>query len=142
MERTRAALALLAIFAVAGVIVVFASQTTMSVTVSTRTERFTTTMTVYENVEVVGSCTAVSYDLPDVDIAMRVTVTVTSGNSTSYSVGESISFATTHDDGTQTYTTTSYANATSSIFATTSTSYDLGAAPSSAWTVTACTYMR
>jgi len=150
------AFALLAILLVVGVIVVVSSQTNLLVT--TRTDRFTTTATsfvtvtsvlnhtttvsVYENVEMMGNCTAVSYFLGDMQTEYATNSTVTQGNSTSYTlVITSVHSATVQTIGTKAYTTTAYANGTSVII-TTSTLYDPNAAPSSGWTVTICTYHR
>jgi hypothetical protein len=154
MKAVRVVLTLLSILLVMGTIVVFASKTDLFVTI--HTERFTTTTTatvtittiindttttsVYENVQVIGNCTAVSYFLPDTVEQLVTDVTITSGNTTTHSIsfGSTIR-ATTTTLGTRIYTVTSYANNTS-IFTVTSESDDLSDIPSDGWTNTICTY--
>src|ERR1700722_5514798 len=154
MKPVRIAFSFVAILLIVGVIAVVSSQTSLLVT--TRTEELTTTTTslmtvtsivnhtttvsVYENIRVVGNCTAVSYDVPDTVEVYMTNVTITSGNTTMYSISEGPPiYPSTGTYGATRYTTSSYANQTS-IFVVTSTSTDLGAAPSSGWTVFVCSY--
>jgi len=129
-NKARTATALIAAALVAGVIAVLSLGTNRLVTTST--EWFTTTSTdlvtstivvnhrttvsVYENVEMVGSCTAVSYFAPD---------------TSSYGVNQTATI------GTTTYPTSTYVNNTVG-YAMTSTSQNLGDRPSDGWTVTIC----
>src|SRR5271157_3221615 len=95
MKTFRVALALFALALVLGVIVVISSQTDLLVT--TRTDYFTTTTTstvtitsvvnhttmisIYENVEMTGTCAAVSYFAPDTSVVGQ-NMTETVGSST------------------------------------------------------------
>ena len=100
----------------------------------------TYTTTIYKNVEMVGTCTAVSYIIPDTEEVSLTTVTMTSGTNTTYSVSTvTISHAGETTLGTTTYSTSTYANNTG-VYTMTSTSDNLNDIPSNGWTVTTCTF--
>jgi hypothetical protein len=153
MKSVRIASALLAILLVVGVVAVVSSQTNLLVT--TRTDRFTamttsfvtvtsilnhtTTVSVYENVEMTGNCTAASYFLPDTVSAAPSTATFTSGKVTSYSV----TYTTVYQNstiGTETYSASTFVNDTITLVVTT-TSTDPNYFPSDRWTATVCTFI-
>ena len=154
MKLTRIALGVLATLLVVGVIVVVSSETGLFAT--THTERFTgtttpvmtltsvvnntTTVTINENVQINGTCTAVSYIIPDTEEVSLTTVTMTSGTNTTYFVNTvTISHAGETTLGTTTYSTSTYANNTG-VYTMTSTSDNLNDIPSNGWTVTTCTF--
>jgi hypothetical protein len=100
----------------------------------------TYTTTIYKNVEMVGTCTAVSYIIPDTEEVSLTTVTMTSGTNTTYFVNTvTISHAGETTLGTTTYSTSTYANNTG-VYTMTSTSDNLNDIPSNGWTVTTCTF--
>jgi hypothetical protein len=88
-----------------------------------------TTILVYENANVVGNCTSVYHVIPD-----TVEEIIHNSSTTVISATEEIFPA-------STYSTSSYANYTST-FVVTSTSVDQGAEPSDGWFVSTCTYTR
>jgi uncharacterized membrane protein YuzA (DUF378 family) len=115
---------------------------TKSSTVETSygTSTTTYTTTVYKNVEMVGTCTAVSYIIPDYGEVSVTNVTVTSGTATTYSLSTiTVSPAGETTLGTTKYSTSTYENNTA-IYTTTSTSQNLNDIPSNGWTVTTCTF--
>jgi hypothetical protein len=100
----------------------------------------TYTTTVYKNVEMVGTCTAVSYIIPDTEEVSTTNVTVTSGTNTMYSVSTvTISHAGETTLGTTTYSTSTFGNNTA-VYTATSTSDNLNDIPSDGWTVTTCAF--
>lgn len=103
------------------------------------TNTTTYTTTVYKNMEMVGTCTAVSYIIPDTEEAFLANVTVISGTSTTYYLSTTaVVTAGETTLGTTAYITSTYANSTAA-YAVTSTSQNLDVIPSDGWTVTACT---
>jgi hypothetical protein len=99
----------------------------------------TYTTTVYENLEMVGNCTAVSYIIPDTEQVSITNVTVVSGTNTTYSASTvTISHAGETTLGSTTYSTSTYANDTA-VYTITSTSQNSNDIPSDGWTVTTCT---
>jgi len=155
MKLTRIALGVMATLLVVGVIVVVSSETGLFAT--THTERFTgtttpvmtltsvvnntTTVTINENVQINGTCTAVSYIIPDTEKVSLTTVTVTSGTSTTYYVSTiTISHAGETTLGTTTYSTFTHVAISNVGYVVTTTSQDLNDIPSDGWTVTVCTY--
>jgi hypothetical protein len=133
MMVQRVAVALLATALVVGVIIAVSYQTNNSVT-TTHTEEFTatttsvitvtnvvnrtTTLSILGNVELTGSCTAVSVFIPDTSSA---------------GVNETGTY------GSTTYTTTTYVN-TTGWYVIKTTTFDSQDLPSERYTVTACTF--
>jgi hypothetical protein len=100
-----------------------------------------TTGTINENVRVNGTCTAVSYIIPDTEEVSLTTVTVTSGTNTTYSVSTvTISHAAETTLGTTTYSTFTNVAMSNVGYVVTTTSQDLNDIPSDGWTVAVCTY--
>ena len=101
----------------------------------------TYTTTVYENVEMTGTCTAVSYIIPDTEEVSLTTVTSVTGTNTTYSVSTvTISHASETTLGTTTYSTSTYAAIGNVGYVVTTTSQDLNDIPSNGWTVTTCAF--
>ncbi len=115
----------------------FTSTTTSTITVTTIVNH-TTALSVYENVELIGECTAASYFVPDTVEVAPSTMTTTSGSVTSYSVTYTTVY---HNStiGTSTYSASTFVNGTTTLVVT-ATSDDLNDRPSDGWTVTICTY--
>ena len=99
----------------------------------------TYTTTIYKNVQMTGTCTAVSYFIPDTMAVSITNVTVTSGTSTSYYQSSVTLSGGETTLGTTTYSTSTYGNGTT-VYTTTSTSQNLNDIPSNGWTVTTCTF--
>ncbi len=94
----------------------------------------TTTVSIYENVEMTEICTAVSYVVPDTVGVSPTTITITSGSVTSHSVSYSTVYPGTYTLGTYSYSTSTYGNYTAG-YVSVSTS-----PPSMEWTLTDCTF--
>lgn len=114
------------------------AQATTTTTQTAIADTATFTTTVYKNVELVGICTAISYFLADTSTEYATTVTITSGNSTYYSLSTNVVSPSTTTIGTTTYSTSTYGNVTT-IYTITTTSQNLIDIPSDGWTVTTCT---
>lgn len=100
----------------------------------------TFTTTVYENVKFTGTCTAVSYFLPDTVLESVTNVTLVSGSSTKYSMSViSMIYPGTTTLGTSTYGASTFGNGTA-LLTIVSTSVNSNYIPSSGWTVTTCTF--
>ena len=100
----------------------------------------TYTTSIYKNVQMTETCTAVSYIIPDTEEVSITNVTVTSGTNTTYSLSTvTVSHAAETTLGTTTYSTSTYGNNTS-VYTITSTSDNLNDIPSNGWTVTTCTF--
>jgi hypothetical protein len=92
---------------------------------STTTQVLTTTSTVNVTLlpqtwVVIGTCTATSYEIPDTETLGQTALETTTFESWKYTI--------------------TYTNTTPVVVVVTSTSTDWNAAPSSAWSVTTCTY--
>ncbi|MGI0078659.1 MAG: hypothetical protein ACRECH_03470 [Nitrososphaerales archaeon] len=93
-----------------------------------------------QSVKLLGVCKVVSYFLPDTEQILVSNVTTTHGNTTSYYLSTYSTITATNETlESSTYTTTTYAKNTSG-YVMTSTSNDLGAIPSAAWSVAVCTF--
>jgi hypothetical protein len=132
----------LVIVIVVGALAFGAYGLTRSSTVETSyaTSTTTYTTTVYKNVEMVGTCAAVSYIIPDTEEVSITNVTVSSGTATTYSLSTiTVSRAGETTLATTTYSTSTYENNTT-VYTTTTTSQNLNDIPSNGWTVTTCTF--
>ena len=141
-SRTLATVFVFAIIAVALAAVVLSQPrglTTTTPMVATSTGVGNSSTVVYES-RVTGTYTAVSYFEGDEEEISRSTITVTSGNVTTYSYG-TVVVSSPHVTtlGTRAYSTASSAN-DSSVFTVSTTSLNQSYAPSGFWTVTVCTY--